>query len=333
MKKPRNMLSILLGIMFFIIPITSMMMVNYISVSQTIMNMDRGYQGDYQSGIRIEEKVNKRKLYDLICGINAKIAVYQNYLGDRSVSSIYFEGDYVNIPMIEGRFFIDNDFQEENYVAVVGKNYLNEIYVEDGESLIDISGIKFEVLGVMGLNSESVMDNRVIVNGLVSDYIYDQTIYNLDFLEGNGPELEQMCMDTVEEALGVKIESISTESGVLESRLPSILWSRWFVGILAGDILCVLLLSIEWGKEKRTEVAVRRLVGGRTAKIAWELSREYLLMIGVFSGASFFICYVVFKQYHRYLLTGILAITVCILGWLVVMWTFLFRRPIMEDIK
>lgn len=333
MKRPRNMLSILLGIMFFLIPITSMMMVNYISVSQTIMNMDRGYQGNYQSGMKIEGTIDKEEFYELICQINDRIAVYQNYLGDRAFSSIYFEGDYVNIPMTEGRFFIEEDFREENYVAVIGKNYLSEVYVEGGTSWIDISDIKFKVLGVMGLKSDSVMDQQVIVNGFVSDEIYHQPVYQLDFLEGDGAKLEQMCLDAVEEAFDVNAEIIFKESGVLESRLPEVLWSRWFIGILAGDILCVLLLSIEWAKEKRAEIAVRRLVGGLPIRIALEMSREYLLMIGTFSGVSFLICYVMLRQYHRYLFTGVAGITVCILMWLFFMWISLFRRSIMEEIK
>ncbi len=333
MKRPKNMLSILLGIMFFLIPVTSMMMVNYISVSQTIMNMDRGYQGDYQSGIKIDGAIDKKKFYGLICQINEKIGVYQNYLGDRDISSIYFEGDYVNIPMVEGRFFIEEDFQEGNYAAVIGKNHQNEVYEDGGTSWIDISGKKFKVLGVMGLKSDSVMDRQVIVNGLVSDDIYRQPIYQLDFLEGDGVKLEEMCLDAIEEAFSRKAEIIFKESGVLESRLPEALWSRWFIGILVGDILCALLLSIEWAKEKRIEIAVRRLVGGLPIRIALEMSREYLLMAGVFSGVSFFICYVVFRQYHRYLFTGIVGITVCILVWLFFMWISLLQRPIMEEIK
>lgn len=333
MRRTWNTISILLGIMFFVIPITTMIMVSHISTSQAIVNMDRGYQGNYLGGIRIASEVDKEELFGVICNTNEKIAIYQKYLGESTISSIYFRGDYVNIPMLEGRFFIEDDFYADNYVTVVGRNYTDQIYEENNISYIDINQIRFRVLGIMGIGSESVLDSRIIINGVVSDSLYVQNIYNLDFLKGNGENIIEECMENISKNLGVGVEIISMESGVLESYLPNVLFGRWYIGIMIGDILCVLLLSVEWARKKRREVAVRRLVGGTLINIAYDISKEYLLLLLIFCGSSFFICFIAYKQYYKYLNVGLYAVAFCIVGWILIMWGLLFKRTIMEDIK
>ena len=98
------------------------------------------------------------------CGKN--IAVYQDYKGTGQVRAIYFSGTYANLPMMEGRFFQESDFTAGNRCAVIGKDRRGEIIRREGKAYIELQGVPFEVLGVMGPEEETAFDSLVMINGL-----------------------------------------------------------------------------------------------------------------------------------------------------------------------
>lgn len=330
MKK--NYISFLIGIMFLIMPVTSMMMIDHITISQTIVNYENGYLGNYSGCVQIETK-DVDKVYETIMKVDKSIAIYQEYLDGQNIKSIYFEKEYKNIPMRKGRFFLKEDFQEDNYYAVVGKNYEEEIYDKKGSSYIDIMGVPFKVIGIMGMKDITSMDRDIWINSRVSEAKGIQNIYRLDFLEGNGRELYEKCLDYLEVSFPGKVEEISQEEGVLYSMLPEVLYGRWYIGILLCDVLCIILLSYEWKNQKQREISIRRLLGAKSAQIVVFVLKKYISVVMITGILSVLCCSIFYRQYRRFLFAGSICMISIVVLWCTAMIFLLLRTEIVEEIQ
>lgn len=313
-------------------PITSMMMIDHITISQTIVNYENGYLGNYSGCVKIDT-TDVDKVYNTVRKVDNNIAVYQEYLNGENVKSVYFPKEYENIPMKKGRFFLKEDFKKDRYCAVVGKNYQNEIYEEDGISYIDVMGIPFEVIGIMGIKDVTSMDRDIWINGRISETKGLQNIYRLDFLKGDGPELYEKCLTYLEENFPGKVEEISQEEGILSSMLPEIMYGRWYIGILLCDIWCIVLLSYEWKNQKQREISIRRLLGAKSSQIAFLILKQYMSVVLLTGIVSVLCCSIFYTHYRKFLFIGSLCMASIVILWCAVMIFLLLRTEIAEDIQ
>lgn len=157
-------------------------MIHHITVSSSIVSMDAGFFGASSSAFAIrEESITMREAAAVAAACGKNIAVYQDYKGPEQVRAIYFSGTYANLPMMEGRFFQESDFTVGNRCAVIGKNRRSELVQRGGKAYIELQGVPFEVLGVMGPEEETAFDSTVLINGLAEPELFRDILYRLDF--------------------------------------------------------------------------------------------------------------------------------------------------------
>lgn len=64
---------------------------------------------------------------------------------------------------------------------MVGKNRRSELVQRGGKAYIELQGVPFEVLGVMGPEEETAFDSTVLINGLAEPELFRDILYRLDF--------------------------------------------------------------------------------------------------------------------------------------------------------
>ncbi len=83
---------------------------------------------------------------------------------DSDLIGILFYGPFDRPPMQEGRFFNDSDFFQQRHLAVVGQNMKNNIYDQYGEPLININGINYSVIGIIGTTFYTPINDCIYYN-------------------------------------------------------------------------------------------------------------------------------------------------------------------------
>lgn len=332
MKEKINVLSIFLSFAFLLLPITTIIMLENITISETLEKIDRGYFGKVSSSLAITgDSMNMLKISKVVNKTGNNIAVYQKH-EEVDVVSIYFNGEYANIPMLKGRFFSAIDFKESNYVAVIGKNKMDEVFMKRGVSYINIVGEEFEVIGVMGVDSGSSLDDLIYINGL-SNSVFNDLVYTFDFMSKNGKIQSEKTKEELEKTYDIEVEEISQNNTMMSTVIPKVIYSRWFVGIILCNFLCIVLLSLEWKNQQKNSVCIKRLLGFSRNYLTRELGLKYSLNVLITGVISLFISAYINDQYRRFFSYGIFALILFISVFTLYMVFSLMNIPIEEEIK
>lgn len=262
-----------------------------------------------------------------------KIAVYQDYQGPEQVRAIYFSGSYANLPMLEGRFFKESDFIAGNHCAVIGKDRRGELVRHEGKAYIELQGVPFEVLGVMGPEEETAFDSTALINGLAEPELFRDFLYRLDFFRIDGEQRAEAFAAKMQADYGAEAEEIAQSAATLSRLIPNVVYGRWFLVILLCDLLCVALLSLEWKNRKQKEVCIKRLLGCPTRRVGWEICLEYGAMVVAAGAEGALLCAVIFPQYLRFLGIGLACYLPCALLFSLIMVCSLLEKPITEAMK
>lgn len=77
---------------------------------------------------------------------------------------IYFSGNVMLPPILEGRFFTSKECLSREPMAVIGKDLLNQSFIEDGKRFIYLDGLACEVVGIAGIAHDSTIDALYFIN-------------------------------------------------------------------------------------------------------------------------------------------------------------------------
>lgn len=156
-------------------------MMYHITLCDTLSKMDSGCFGDKNVLYKVADSVNKKEMSEKVELIGDRVALYaEQKNGEYIIKAIYFNQYYVNFPMKSGRFFRKGDLTVNNKVAVIGKNLEAETYQKSDDSYILIEGQEYKVIGVIGYDEETMIDNYVYINMLEAENVVETNIYTFD---------------------------------------------------------------------------------------------------------------------------------------------------------
>lgn len=99
------------------------------------------------------ECIELDKIYEFL----PEQGILYNYLSwDKNQKGILLKNNIPNVPILNGRFFNKNDIKEK--VAVVGKNIMSGL---DDKKIINVNGENYKVIGVMGVDYDTRLDDEV----------------------------------------------------------------------------------------------------------------------------------------------------------------------------
>ena len=327
--------TIVLGALFVMLPILTVLMFHHITVSETLANMDSGVFGEYYELLAAEEPLADSSIvYKAVETMNLNCVVTADSgEGTETIRSIYFTKTYPNFPMEEGRFFRKKDFMADNRKAVVGKGKAAETYLRDSVRYIIVGDIEFEVIGILGYESDTILDNTIFINGMLQDKVFSSSIYTIDFFDDhNSEEAMEKLLEQMKKQ-GVKMERLSGGGNFMNTILPRVMYSRWFSLLLLADILCILLLSLEWVQQQKRELGIRRLLGATLQEVFFLILKRYLILILLSVVIAVLYTTFCYPSYRRFLVKGYAFLLPVLLVFLIGMVKQLTQYPLEEVIK
>ena len=161
MRKTRVKYStILLLFVFCLLPVLTVLTIHHISLTDCLIKMGTGCFGDSYATLTAHDLKSYNDILDPLQTFQSKWAVYEDKTDSNgTIRKIFFNKEYVNLPMESGRFFKASDFEIGNKVAVIGKNKKNEVHEKDGVQYITVEESEYVVIGVIGFENETIIDN------------------------------------------------------------------------------------------------------------------------------------------------------------------------------
>lgn len=255
------------------------------SISFEIMNSEKITGGNFLQAIKSENNIEVQK-DGLILGPYYGRAIYFN------------QSDSYNIPLIRGRFFTKQDFDQNKKNIVIGKNLEKEIVTINGQEFIRYEKEDFLVIGVLGHSSRSSNFDDIFFINL--DSIMSKN--NLKFfntlwaIQNRNADVEQSFTNIKKniEKLNenATLTRVYTESS--RSFLEEILSNKTFSLTMTLIVVLALILNVVnitnfYIESKRTEIGIRKLIGATNGRISRKILIEYVLLaVSAFLAAQFF---------------------------------------------
>ncbi|NLU51475.1 MAG: hypothetical protein GXX10_01225 [Clostridiaceae bacterium] len=234
-----------------------------------------GYStGEFQLVQRISNSYFTDKavcLYELKFSEATEVLLPGNFLFSKKGYNIY--GIYLNkgkfhIPIISGRTFETDDFYCSEPKAIVGKNVKTK--VRDGKEYYEFNGSELEIIGIMGIEKESWLDDSVYIS-ITKDtrqvwtepYILDgdRVIENVNLIEANYTH--------------VKVNNLE-ESGIariFSSNATNFNTLFFYVGLMF--FITIIVSTSFWVIQKQKFMLILKICGVSRIKILLAICLEY----------------------------------------------------------
>lgn len=286
-----NTISIFLIIISMLICFTTIIMYSELDENLMINRISRGYYGD--DAIHFKFSGEERGLGETIDllkdGAHTDLSlIYDDY--ESELRQIYIKGKYDSPPMLKGRFLKESDFLKDQKLVVVGKDSLKDIHSENGREYIDIDNEKFEVIGVMGYKTDTILDGMKVVNADSLMKNYDNLIYILDNYSKSVKFKSHENILEVEKAfkddnLAIEILDINPIGAdrILKTNINT---SLVFILLIICFLLCNYTISIAWIMHHMKAIGVMKLVGWTDNNIKYYVYTRLVLysIMGVLLG-------------------------------------------------
>lgn len=271
----------ILILIFLIISILIIFIISYLIESY---NMQYISQGFYSSNTIFFKTDSNNKLNidtikkDLKNGILFK-ELDLNY----DIRAIIFSKK-TNMPsMKEGRYFKEEDFENDNKLAVIGVDFNQDFIIqEDNKRFVMYQNEKYEIIGIMGYKEVSKIDRACFIT-LNDELLQSPGTFAIDsnnyknvsnFYEKIQPFFED-CVQINKETNSVnrffKVEGFNI---------------FMFIILIMLFLLTTVSVSLYWVRKRKREIAVLRLLGYSDKRITKTILFRYLNLthISVFIG-------------------------------------------------
>lgn len=326
--------TVLLVVVFCLLPIISILMIHHLTLSDTLSKMGTGSFGESYSCISIKNSnYEKEVLVSALKHMKTDFALCLDKSDENgTVRGIYFNKKYANLPMESGRFFKSSDFVKDNYVAVIGKEKKAEVYIKDNNQYIDVYGKEYFVLGIIGYQNETVLDNDIFIN-IFTDLEEPGNLYLIDYMSDRDAEgITEKYVDLLFES-EIDARIIINGENYSESIMPSIVASRWFIGLLISCVICLTLISVQWINYQKIEICIRRLIGASIQDVIILILGKYMIIAFISFAIGFLYCNIFYPAYFNFLVKGYAVCALFIVFFILWSIWILLREPIEEAIK
>ncbi|MDN4107009.1 ABC transporter permease [Paenibacillus polymyxa] len=206
---------------------------------------------------------------------------FKNEIQD--IRAIYFKNDTNLPPMVSGRFFNSTDFYSNKKIAVVGKNVdKTNIKIQNNKSYYNYHGRDFEIIGTMGAEYPSKLDNTVLLNidGVDFKNSLQSKIYVLNI--NKNPITPEGIMKFKDSTLSVNVFDRGN-SGSTRILNMDVLQALTLIFIILILICSSFIFAFYWIKTKKTEILILWQSGIKTDQIFKRFAMSFFLIT--------FICY------------------------------------------
>lgn len=274
----------ILASVFAAVAFITLVFASYINDVYHKEKLSQGYYGSdtiYLQVFDLESKLDYEALY-----AGFKDAILFQELSGEYVRGVLFHGDIDSPPLLEGRFFMEDDFFNGKKLAVAGNTYDPAIKHLDGRDYLVINQENYEVIGRLGTGEISQLDKMLLIN---LDAVAPETggLYAID---GISPKR----IAAASTFLQCEVDKCGGSSKLIEREptgIKRLLKYEQSNALLFAVLVLVFLLSsavvnLSLFEKKKSEIAAGRLLGFSSARIIGQVLKSYLLLshIGYIGG-------------------------------------------------
>ena len=326
-------ITLVLIVLLTLLPVVSVTMMYHIEQCKAIEGMANGYFGESYTLYSVEDGIkNRDAIMQAVDDTKARVAIYMTkQYGKNKVNAIYYNERFVNFPMRYGHFFTKAELKSGKKMAVIGKNLESSIKEQNGNKYIKLNGNYFRVIGIIGYDSDTIIDDYIYISVGQADGITDGNLCTLDIWGKDTGADEQFAENLSEN--GVLAEQRAGTAAYSESVFVDILYGRWFIAIFVCDLLCIAVISVQWIKCQQREICIRRLVGAKNLQVLGHILAKYILYTVVSMVLSTLICMLAFSEYMYAIFIGYMTIIPVMLVVIIINVFSAMRVPIAEAVR
>ena len=280
--------NILLFLSFTAISLCLLLIVSAIRAEHSNSLSQKGMYSGHQKGFSVhnaEDETSWTKVIPELADGHDNFAIYVPVEDSEIVMrGICIQGEVEMPPMCEGNFFDFSTSWTEQPTLVVGKQYQEGVIRRNGKMYYQYGDVEFEVIGIMGTEEESrinqmmLMDFRssIRITGINTEYVLDTR------KESDLTELGQDLYDQFHSPAEV---FIILEEGDRSSAIASLfsgetIMSTLYVMILISFSLSTILVTFIWLRFRRQLFFVYNLCGYEGRMERMEISKRFYLAAG-----------------------------------------------------
>ena len=326
-------ITLVLIVLLTLLPVVSVTMMYHIEQCKAIEGMANGYFGESYTLYSVEDGIkNWDAIMQAVDDTKARVAIYMTkQYGKNKVNAIYYNERFVNFPMRYGHFFTKAELKSGKNMAVIGKNIESSIKEQNGNKYIKLNGKYFRVIGIIGYDRDTIIDDYIYISVGQADGITDGNLCTLDIWGKDTGADEQFAENLSEN--GVLAEQRAGTAAYSESVFVDILYGRWFIAIFVCDLLCIAVISVQWIKRQQREICIRRLVGAKNLQVLGHILAKYILYTVVSMVLSTLICMLAFSEYMYAIFIGYMTIIPVMLVVIIINVFSAMRVPIAEAVR
>lgn len=267
------------SVLFAAVAFLSLVFAGYFSDAYNKEKLSQGYYGSNTVYIQVNDpskQLDRKSVYAAI----KDVIFFQELAGERS-RAVFFRGNIEPPPLLQGRFFKEDDFFCGKKLVVIGNAYNSIITKHNGYDYIKINQEDYEVIGHLGGNEISKLDYMLMVNadainpgngGLYAiDGKSEQKIAAATRLFKNEVEKAGGAYSVIErEPTGIKRLLKSEQTNTL----------LYFVLILVF-LFSSVAVNLSLYEKKKREIAIQRLLGFSSKNIIGQILKDYIFLAHV----------------------------------------------------
>ncbi|QSX06265.1 hypothetical protein JYG23_02050 [Sedimentibacter sp. zth1] len=217
--------------------------------------------------------------------------------------------------LINGTFFVKDDFFKEDFKAVVGKNVLNSdsCFLDKNEKIyFKFNNNNYEVIGVISSNISNMLDNTVFVNldSLNIEFL------NKFIIDGTDNKVIDKTVNSIKQEYNVDI--ISENNNFVEryifNNVDKHILNIFMVIFISILIITLSMFILHYYSE---EIKVKRIIGISFKRIFFDLFKNILVLTLVntilFVAVYTIIYYNVLQKIHLFFYSFHVIIFSCII--------------------
>lgn len=257
--------------LFLVISIASICFTFYMVKSYHVEMLSQGFYSNNAQHIKVD---NDKELFPSLMSIKNGSIYIETSNKNFDTRYVVVEGDTYVPPIKSGRFFTNSDFMENKAVAVVGKNILPYCNSDSSSKSLFINGKTYEVIGVMGDNIASKLDNTCFLSLSAQDELPGKIIIVDSNRKKNIDSICDQILSAVGEdsfeKLNIATKSISNWMNMEINSLS------FYIMILLLFILNSVVLTGYWLEKRIKHIAIMRLCGYSNLRIVAFIINRYI---------------------------------------------------------
>lgn len=209
------------------------------------------------------------------------VVLLKELSSDGLVRGVVFDTDPKPPGMLQGQFFTEEDFFTNKQLATIGKNYIDNIEKKGNSDYIILFDTQYEVIGILGEKTESVLDYMILIN-LDSVEEQDIGLYAIDGKRKSDIEDSYNAICKILDSNAIKHGRIVREAvgikRLLEYEKSNVLI---FTLIYIIILLSGLSVTVSWYEKNKKLIYVKKLVGYKNRHIISDIIKRYTMLFHI----------------------------------------------------